>query len=148
MKKSILKNLAMIIVVAAIASGVTYSLFLDPAKVEGNNFTTGSADLKIKMPNDGCPDWSDSCPGKTWTALYPGWNDSYEVYLRNDSPANISLEVTPFIEETGSSQDLWNNSYMEITWSDGSHSTGRFSMTAWKTNSAILGRTDNTTTHP
>lgn len=137
MNKKILRNFATIIIVAAVASGVTYSFFSDPAKVIGNNFTTGSADLKIKMPNDGCPDWSDSCAGKTWTALYPGWNDSFEVYLKNESPANIPLEVVPFIEETGSSQELWNKSYMEITWGDGSHSTGRYSMTDWKTNSAI-----------
>lgn len=137
MNKSIIRNLATIIIVAAVASGVTYSYLSNPAKVEGNSFTTGSADLKIKMPNDGCPDWSNSCPGKNWTALYPGWNDSFDVYLKNESPANISLEIVPFIEETGSSQDLWNKSYMEITWSDGSHSTGRFSMQAWKSNTAI-----------
>lgn len=137
MNKKILKNLAMILIVAAVAAGITYSYFSNPAKVEGNNFSTGDADLKIKMPNDSCPDWADSCPGKTWTALYPGWSDSYEVYLRNESSANIAMEVLPYIEETGSSQDLWNKSFMEISWSDGSHSTGRFSLNDWKTNSTI-----------
>lgn len=137
MNKKILKNLGIIFAVAAIASGITYAYFANPAKVQGNSFTTGNADLKIKMPNDGCPDWSDNCAGKTWSALYPGWHDSYEVFLKNESAANIALEVVPFIEETGSSQDLWNKSYMEITWSDSSHSTGRFSLTDWKTNSII-----------
>ncbi len=82
MNKKILKNLGMILIVAAITSGVTYSYFSNPAKVKGNNFTAGSADLKIKMPENGCPDWSDSCPGKSWTNLYPGWHDSYNVYLK------------------------------------------------------------------
>ena len=106
MNKNVLKNIAMILAVVAITAGATYSYFSNPAKVQGNNFSTGNADLKIKMPGNNCPDWSDNCAGKTWSSLYPGWHDSYEVYLKNESAANIALEVLPFIEETGSSQDL------------------------------------------
>ena len=135
--KKILANLSVIIITAAIAVAGTYALFSDKAKSEGNNFSTGNADLKIKMPDTGCNSWSDSCPGKTWTGLYPGWSNSYNVYLKNASAAPIILKIIPYIEETGSSQDLWENTYMEITWSDGSHSSGRYSLEDWKTNSVI-----------
>ena len=137
MNKRILISLSVIGVVAAIAIGGTVAYFSDVAKSEGNTFSTGNADLKIKMPDTGCNDWSDSCPGKVWSGLYPGWHNSYNVYLKNVSASPITLKIVPYIEEIGSPQDLWNNTYMEITWSDGSHSTGRYSLQAWKNNTVI-----------
>ena len=135
--KKILVNLSIIVITAVIAVVGTYALLHDEAKSEGNRFSTGNADLKIKIPDTGCNDWSDSCSGKTWGNLYPGWSNSYNVYLKNASVAPIILKIIPYIEETGSSQDLWENTYMEITWSDGSHSSGRYSLEDWKTNSVI-----------
>ena len=135
--KKILVNLSIIAITAIIAVVGTYALLHDKARSEGNSFSTGNADLKIKIPDTGCSDWSNSCPGKTWGSLYPGWSNSYNVYLKNASVAPIILKIIPYIEETGSSQDLWENTYMEITWSDGSHSSGRYSLEDWKTNSVI-----------
>jgi len=138
MSKKILISLSIIAAVAAIVVGGTIAYFSDVAKSQGNTFATGNADLKIKSTDlENCDTWKDSCTGKTWEGLYPGWSDSYKIWLKNESASPITLKVIPYIEETGSSQDLWNNTYMEITWEDGSHSTGRYSLQEWKTNSTI-----------
>jgi len=138
MSKKILTSLSIIGVVAAIVIGGTIAYFSDMVATEGNTFATGNADLKIKSTDlENCDTWKDSCTGKTWEGLYPGWSNSYKIWLKNQSASPITLKVVPYIEETGSSQDLWNNTYMEITWADGSHSTGRYSLQEWKTNSTI-----------
>jgi len=138
MSKRILTSLSIVGVMAAIVIGGTIAYFSDMVVSEGNTFTTGNADLKIKSTDlENCDTWKDSCPGKIWEDLYPGWSDSYKIWLKNQSASPITLKVIPYIEETGSSQDLWNNTYMEITWADGSHSTGRYSLEEWKTNSTI-----------
>lgn len=136
MKKIFFSSLV-IGVSAIIIVGGTIAYFSDTAMSEGNTFSTGNADLKIRMPDTECDSWSDSCPGKIWTGLYPGWSDSYNVYLKNESASEIVLKIIPYIEETGLSQDLWENCYMEITWADNSHSTGRYSLEDWKTNNSI-----------
>ncbi|MEO0190927.1 MAG: MopE-related protein, partial [candidate division WOR-3 bacterium] len=138
MNKKIIISLSVIGVVSAILIGGTIAYFSDVAKSEGNTFSTGNADLKIKSSDlENCDTWKDSCTGKTWQNLYPGWFDSYRIWLKNVSASPIVLKIVPFVEETGSSQDLWNNTFMEITWSDGSHSTGRYSLQWWKTNQTI-----------
>jgi predicted ribosomally synthesized peptide with SipW-like signal peptide len=130
-------NSLLVITVVLMTAGTTYALFHDRVASQANAFTSGNADLKIKMPDTNCNDWSDSCPGVNWTQLYPGWSNSYNVWLKNISTAPLSLKIIPFIEETGSSQALWDNTYMEITWQDGTHSTGRFNLTQWKANQTI-----------
>ncbi|OQX50332.1 hypothetical protein B5M47_03910 [candidate division CPR3 bacterium 4484_211] len=138
MSKRILTSLSIIGVVAAIVIGGTIAYFSDMVATEGNTFAAGNADLKIKSTDlENCDTWKDSCTGKQWQGLYPGWSDSYKIWLKNQSASPITLKVVPYIEETGSSQDLWNNTYMEITWADGSHSTGKYSLQEWKTNSTI-----------
>jgi len=138
MSKRILVSLSIIGVAATIVIGGTIAYFSDMVATEGNTFATGNADLKIKSTDlENCDTWKDSCTGKTWEGLYPGWSNSYKIWLKNQSASPITLKVVPYIEETGSSQDLWNNTYMEITWADGSHSTGRYSLEEWKTNSTI-----------
>lgn len=136
--KKIIFSFGIIGIVSAIAIGGTIAYFSDLAKLKGNTFSTGNADLKIKSVDlENCENWKDSCTGKTWQNLYPGWSDSYKIWLKNVSASPIILKIVPFVEETGSSQDLWNNTFMEITWSDGSHSTGRYSLQWWKTNQTI-----------
>jgi len=138
MSKKILISLSITSVVAVIVIGGTIAYFSDMVKSQGNTFAAGNADLKIKSTDlEDCDTWKDSCTGKQWEGLYPGWSDSYKIWLKNQSASPITLKVVPYIEETGSSQDLWNNTYMEITWADGSHSTGRYSLQEWKTNSTI-----------
>jgi predicted ribosomally synthesized peptide with SipW-like signal peptide len=127
----------LVIGVVCVTAGVTYALFSDRASSQANVISSGNADLKIMIPATGCGDWSDTCPGKQWSNVYPDFADSYEVFLKNASASPISLSVVPFVEETGSSQALYDNTYMEITWDNGSQSTGRFNLQAWKNNSAI-----------
>lgn len=126
----------MILGTAVIVASATYAVFHDTATVSGNTFSSGDADLKIKMPAEGCADWSDSCSGVSWSGVYPGWNKSYNLYLKNESSSPIILQIIPVIEETGSSQSLLDNTYMEITCT-GNASTGRYSLTAWKSNAAV-----------
>lgn len=127
----------MVLGTAVIVAGATYAVFHDTATVSGNTFSTGDSDLiKIKMPDNGCNNWSDSCTGVSWSGLYPGWNKSYNLYLKNVSDAPIIIQTIPVIVETGSSQDLWNNTYMEIVCT-GNASTGRYSLSDWKNNVAV-----------
>lgn len=126
----------MVLGTAVIVAGATYAVFHDTATVSGNTFSSGDADLKIKMPAEGCADWSDSCSGVSWSGVYPGWNKSYNLYLKNESSSPIILQIIPVIEETGSNQSLLDNTYMEIICT-GNASTGRYSLTAWKSNAAV-----------
>jgi hypothetical protein len=59
------------------------------------------------------------------------------VYLKNMSTAPLLLKIVPFIEEIGSSQALWTNAYMEITWENGTQTIGRYSLEAWKNNTTL-----------
>lgn len=128
----------MILGTAVIVAGATYAVFHDTATVSGSTFSTGDADLiKIKMPdNNSCADWSDSCSGVSWSGLYPGWNRSYDLYLKNVSDVPIIIQTIPVIVENSSNQNLWDNTYMEIVCT-GNASTGRYSLTAWKSNAAV-----------
>ncbi|MFA4818106.1 MAG: hypothetical protein WC608_05330 [Parcubacteria group bacterium] len=135
-KGKILKSVFVIVGAAAIAATVSYAVFQDQSKVLGTTFSSGDADLKIKMPDNGCVEWSDNCSGVSWSGIYPGWNQSYNLYLKNVSGSPIILQIVPVIEETASSQELWDNTYMEIVCT-GHNSTGRYSLTAWKSNAAV-----------
>jgi predicted ribosomally synthesized peptide with SipW-like signal peptide len=132
----IAKSVLVIAIVLA-AAGTTYALFSDRATSEANAISAGDANLKIKIPATDCSSWSDICPGKQWSNAYPGFADSYEVFLKNVSASPITLKVVPLVEETGSNQTLYDNTYMEITWDSGSQTTGRYSLQAWKSNTTL-----------
>ncbi|MFH1366446.1 MAG: LamG-like jellyroll fold domain-containing protein [Patescibacteria group bacterium] len=127
----------LVIAVVLSAVGITYALFSDRASTEANALSSSSVDLKIKLPATDCNDWSDTCPGKQWASVYPGWQDSYEVYLKNVSSSDIDLSILPVVEETGSSQALYENTYLEITWKNGGMTTGRYNLGEWKTNTTL-----------
>ncbi len=60
-----------------------------------------------------------------------------QCLFENVSTAPIALEITPSTKKTGSSLDMWKNTYMEITWLDDSHSTGKYSLKDWQANTTI-----------
>jgi len=131
MKKIYLSLLA-IIATVALVGGATYAAFTNAATSGPNTFATGNADLKLRhQPGQA---WADSYGGANWGNLYPGWSDSYNVYLKNVSSSPITLKVMPKINITSyTAWQLWDEVYMEITWSDGSHSTGNYPLRAWVT---------------
>jgi len=137
MKKIYLSVLAIVATIGLIA-GATYALFSNKATSGPNTFATGNADLKIAIDTDQDgikSNWDDSVtpafPEK-WTNLYPGWEDSYWIYLKNESTSPITLKVMPKLDITSyTAWQLWDEVYMEITWSDGTHSTGNYPLRAW-----------------
>lgn len=126
----------MILGVAVIVAGAAYAVSQDVSRVSGNTFSSGNGDLKIKMPANGCADWSDDCSGLTWSGIFPGWNLSYDVYFKNVSDSPIILQIVPVIEKTSSGQGLWDNTFMEIV-CVGKASTGRYSLAAWESNTTV-----------
>ena len=131
MKKIYLSLLA-IIATVALVGGATYAAFTNAATSGPNTFATGNADLKLRHQPDKA--WADSYSGANWGKLYPGWSDSYNVYLKNNSSSPITLKVMPKLEITSyTAWQLWDEVYMEITWADGSHSTGSYPLRAWVT---------------
>ena len=135
MKRIYLSILA-IVATVALVGGATYAVFSNKATSGPNTFATGNADLKLRHQLDQA--WADSYGGASWGNLYPGWSDSYNVYLKNVSSSPITLKVLPKVDITSwSTGYLWDNVLMEITWSDGSNSTGEFSLRAWRENASI-----------
>ncbi|MGB9706566.1 MAG: SipW-dependent-type signal peptide-containing protein [Microgenomates group bacterium] len=135
MKRIYLSILA-IVATVALVGGATYAVFTNAATSGPNTFATGNADLKLRHRLD--QDWADSYGGANWGNLYPGWSDSYNVYLKNVSSSPITLRVLPKVNITSwSTGHLWDKVLMEITWSDGNNSTGEFSLRAWRENASI-----------
>ena len=135
MKKIYLSILA-IIAAITLVGGATYAVFSNKVISGPNTFATGNADLKLRHRTDQA--WADSYGGANWDNLYPGWSDSYDVYLKNNSSSPITLKALPTINITSYSTGyLWDEVLMEITWSDGTHSTGEYSLRAWRENASI-----------
>ncbi|HUV71563.1 MAG TPA: SipW-dependent-type signal peptide-containing protein [Clostridia bacterium] len=137
MRKIYLSILAIVATVALVA-GATYAAFTNKATSGPNTFATGNADLKIAIDTDkdGTKSaWQDSViPAfpERWENLYPGWEDSYWIYLKNESSAPIDLTVRPEIAVTShSSGQMRDKIKMEIDWQSGGHSTGSHPLRAW-----------------
>jgi len=138
--KKIWLSISAIIVTMGIAAGVTYAVFTNAATSGPNTFATGNADLKIAIDTDkdGVKSaWNDSVTPafpERWTNLYPGWEDSYWIYLKNESSAPIDLRVRPEITITSESYwEMEDKIEMEIDWRSGGHSTGNWPLRAWIT---------------
>ena len=124
----------------ALVGGATYAVFSDPATSGPNTFATGNADLKIAIDTnkDGAMSaWDNlATPAfpERWTNLYPGWEDSYWIYLKNESSAPIDLRVRPKITITSESYwEMRDKIKMEIDWRSGGHSTKSYPLRAWIT---------------
>ena len=128
--KRIWLSVVAIVVTVGIAVGATYAVFSNAATSGPNTFATGNADLKLRHRPDQA--WADSYGGANWTNLYPGWSDSYNVYLKNDSSSPITLKVRPEIRNYGD----WSNILLDkiklgFSWSDGSHQVGPWPLRDW-----------------
>ncbi|MEA3355224.1 MAG: SipW-dependent-type signal peptide-containing protein [Patescibacteria group bacterium] len=141
--KKILLSIFAITTIISLVAGAVYAAFSDKATSGPNTFATGNADLKIAIDTDKDGQksaWDDSTTPafpERWTNLYPGWEDSYWIYLKNESSSPITLKILPTVDITSYDiADLWDDVFMEITWSDGSHSTGKYSLRVWRENSS------------
>ena len=134
--KKIWLSISAIIVTMGIAAGVTYAVFTNAATSGPNTFATGNADLKIAIDTDkdGVKSaWNDSVTPafpERWTNLYPGWEDSYWIYLKNESSSPITLKVRPEIGNNDEN-NLLDNIYLGFSWSDGSHQVGPWPLRDW-----------------
>ncbi len=116
MKKVYLSILA-IVATLSLVGGATYALFSNEATSGPNTFATGNADLKLRHnPTQG---WADSYGGSNWDNLYPGWEDSYNVYLKNNSSSPITLRAFPRIESVSGNWMLLDNIYLQFLYADG-----------------------------
>lgn len=81
--KSIIKSLAIIVAVAAVAGGATYAYFSSTASVTNNTYSTGTLDIQLRNAND----TSHAITGFTVSNMKPG--DCVEktfAVLNYDSP--------------------------------------------------------------
>lgn len=135
MKKIWLSVLA-IVVTVGIAAGVTYAVFTNTAASGPNTFATGNADLKIAIDTDkdGIKSaWGDSATPafpEGWEDLYPGWENSYWIYLKNESSSPITLKVRPEVSNNDWN-NLLDNIYLGFSWLDGSHQVGPWPLRDW-----------------
>ena len=116
MKKIYLSILA-ITAAIALVGGATYAVFSNKATSGPNTFDTGNADLKLRHRTDQA--WADSYGGANWDNLYPGWSDSYNVYLKNNSSSPITLRVFPRLENASGNGILLDEVYLQFLYADG-----------------------------
>lgn len=137
MNKKIIKNLALVILVAGITTGITFAFFIDQAKVEGNVFATGNADLEIRLIGSG-QGWANIITGVNWESLYPGWSESYDIQLRNESNQDIALNIIPksVIDE----DDGWLQGVITLQFfnEEGEAETSALTLEEWGNNELVL----------
>jgi len=141
MKKVYLSILA-IVATLSLVGGATYALFSSKATSGPNTFATGNADLKIAIDTDKDgtkSDWADKVTPweqyqqNNWQNLYPGWEDSYWVYLKNKSASPITLEVFPKVEITHwSTGALWDKVFLQFFYENGSEATSKANLRWWR----------------
>jgi hypothetical protein len=61
----------------------------------------------------------DQYQQENWQNLYPGWEDSYWVYLKNESSSPISLRVFPKITGTIGNVVMLDRVYLQFLSSNG-----------------------------
>lgn len=140
--KKIYLSILTIIITISLVGGATFAVFSNKATSGPNTFATGNADLKIAIDTDkdGVKSaWQDDVEPwnqymqDNWQNLYPGWEDSYWIYLKNDSNSPITLKVRPEIANINDWNNLLDNIYLGFSWSDGSHQVGPWPLRDWTT---------------
>ncbi len=101
--KKIILSLAIIAVVGGLVGGATWAFFATQAEA-GNTFSMGDPDLEIREGDEGS--FGDSIEIDPWSGIYPGWEDYYQVQLRNQSDGDIGLDVIPHVNLVEDSEHL------------------------------------------
>lgn len=115
--KRIWLSILAIIVTMGIAAGVTYAVFTNAATSGPNTFATGNADLKLRHRES--QSWAGFYGGADWDNLYPGWSDSHNVYLKNDSSSPITLRVFPKVTKATGDGIMLDRVYLQFLYGNG-----------------------------
>lgn len=111
----ILKSLAIITAVVAIAGGGTYALWNDSAKIIGSTFSAGNQSIKVDAnPDSGVQQWEESftVPAEYYVKnLYPGFPSNRErnyqvIDIKNDGDFKGTASFK--FERTSAWSDLSN----------------------------------------
>ena len=101
--KNILKSLLVVVAVAAVAGGATWSYFTSSATITGSAFTAGTLDLRVDSDPSGTNQiWEKSfaAPADFAANLFPGANGEQILDIKNMGSidgvnATIQLNVAP-----------------------------------------------------
>lgn len=141
---NILKSLVIVVAVAAVAGGATWSYFSDTAAITGNTFSTGTLDLVIDSnPSSSVYTWSDGFanPVDPFAKVQPGSTGSQILDIKNvgdvDGIATIKFDTTTW-------SALGDNLYFTVSYDanhDGTFETAvaSGSLAAWNHNTYTLG---------
>jgi predicted ribosomally synthesized peptide with SipW-like signal peptide len=100
----ILKSLAMIGVVAALAVSATGAYFSDQKKIEGNTFSAGT--LTLSEAHGTLKPWDVK-------NFAPGYKTDWE-YVSLTNTGSLAGRLTATVVKTGGSDDLFNALYIEV----------------------------------
>jgi spore coat-associated protein N len=92
----ILKSLAAIVAVGAVAGGATFAYFSDTATITGNTFTAGTMDLRIdKDPNPAIQDWNNGFanPYNPFANVKPGDAGKQIIDIKNVGTVNGNATI-------------------------------------------------------
>jgi len=131
--KKILLSLFTIIALVILVAGATKASWDDNTTIADNSFTSGNADLDLW---DG-DSWEDTISTFSDLNIYPGWTKDFTFYIKNNSTANIPLDITVELNSLDGDTDLRENLNLEFIWDGGS--VGPQSLSWWKANNWSLG---------
>ena len=141
-------SILMISAALALVGSATYALFSDQAVSGPNVFATGNADLQISIDTDKDgtrSEWADEVHPwdqymeNNWRQLYPGWEDSYHLWLKNNSSAPIDLRVIPTIGNVVTNKwALLDNIELQFFYLDGTPASDKRSLREWQSNTDPL----------
>lgn len=88
-----------------LVSGAAYALFSDTATISGVTMATGNADLKISGDTE-TTGYDDNFVfpagfNTNISAIFPGFEDYANLWLKNDSDSHIKLDVTARLTSAG-----------------------------------------------
>ena len=128
MRKVLTSILTIAFCLVALA-GAVYAYFTSKVVVEGNVLGSGNAILKVT--ND-LNTWVE-LPAMEVSSAYPGWNQSYPMYFKNDSNVPITLKVRPAVGSPSGEGKLLDEIYMSFSDPDGNSIGEPRPLRAWLT---------------
>jgi len=153
-KNKIFYLIGSLVLIIAVAAGITYAAFTDKAKVLGSTFSVGSANLMfledLAMGTDP-RNYRDELAGPTFENIGPGWTQDYLVKLISMASSRITVSTNANYETANDPEDLRSDIFVEIIkWSDMNQNgtvdegeeisvVGKKTIIKWKTEGFTLG---------
>lgn len=133
-----------------LVAGATVALFTDQAESKGNTFSTGNADLQIALEAESPGAYGDDIPAPAFEAenIAPGFNQDFTFWLKNNSSADIGLDVMVELNNLGGDPELQDALLVKFTCArkgDGSPvvETTQKSVSAWGVAESLGTLTEN-----